>query len=171
MAVKFRKQAVKFLQKANSEDVTKIQNQLNQLLIAIEQQGIIPFTDLDIKKMRGDWEGFYRLRVGKMRVIFIVDFHSSQLEVYTIGARGDVYNPRFAGSKELLNNFKILTGQGTCKLLSYSRACTKTKKRLVVTLNQESIFLLMTNIFFLLDKKINSRANYFYPKSLQSLVK
>jgi mRNA interferase RelE/StbE len=60
-------------------------------LIAIEQQGIIPFTELDIKKMRGDWEGFYRLRVGKMRVIFIVDFDSSELEVYTIGARGDVY--------------------------------------------------------------------------------
>ena len=91
MAVKFRKQAVKFLQKANSEDVTKIQNQLNQLLIAIEQQGIIPFTELDIKKMRGDWEGFYRLRVGKMRVIFIVDFDSAELEIYTIGARGDVY--------------------------------------------------------------------------------
>ncbi|MFM7441173.1 MAG: type II toxin-antitoxin system RelE family toxin [Snowella sp.] len=91
MAVKFRKQAVKFLQKANSEDVAKIQNQLNQLLIAIEQQGIISFTELDIKKMRGDWEGFYRLRVGKMRVIFIVDFDSAELEIYTIGARGDVY--------------------------------------------------------------------------------
>lgn len=91
MAVKFRKQAVKFLQKANSEDVAKIQNQLNQLLIAIEQQGIIPFTELDIKKMRGDWEGFYRLRVGKMRVIFIVNFDSAELEIYTIGARGDVY--------------------------------------------------------------------------------
>jgi mRNA interferase RelE/StbE len=91
MAVKFRKQAVKFLQKANSEDVAKIQSQLNQLLIAIEQQGIIPFTELDIKKMRGDWEGFYRLRVGKMRVIFIVDFDSAELEIYTIGARGDVY--------------------------------------------------------------------------------
>jgi len=91
MAVKFRKQAVKFLQKANSEDVAKIQSQLNQLLIAIEQQGIIPFTELDIKKMRGEWEGFYRLRVGKIRVIFIVDFDSSQLEGYTIGARGDVY--------------------------------------------------------------------------------
>ena len=83
----------------------------------------------------------------------------------------NLLNPRFAGSKELFNNFKILTGQGTCKILSYSRACTKTKKRLVVTLNQESIFLLMTNIFFLLDEKINSRANYFYPKSLQSLFK
>ena len=91
MAVKFRKQAVKFLQKANSEDVAKIQSQLNQLLTAIEQQSIILFTELDIKKMKGDWEGFYRLRVGKIRVIFIVDFDSSELEVYTIGARGDVY--------------------------------------------------------------------------------
>jgi mRNA interferase RelE/StbE len=91
MAVKFRKKAVKFLQKANSEDVAKIQSQLNQLLTAIEQQGIIPLTELDIKKMRGEWEGFYRLRVGKIRVIFIVDFDSSQLEIYTIGARGDVY--------------------------------------------------------------------------------
>jgi hypothetical protein len=83
----------------------------------------------------------------------------------------EIFIPRSAGSKEFLNNFKILTGQGFCKILLYSRACTKTKKRLVVTLNQESIFLLMTNIFFLLDEKINSRAKYFYPKCLQSLVK
>jgi mRNA interferase RelE/StbE len=58
---------------------------------AIEQQGIIPFTELDIKKMRGEWEGFYRLRVGKIRVILTVNFDSSELEVYAIGARGDVY--------------------------------------------------------------------------------
>ncbi len=90
MAVKFRKQAVKFLQKANAEDVVKIQSQLNQLLTAIKQQGIIPFTELDIKKMRGEWEGFYRLRVGKIWVIFIVDFDSSDLEIYTIGAKGDI---------------------------------------------------------------------------------
>jgi mRNA interferase RelE/StbE len=60
MAVKFRKQAVKFLQKADSEDVARIQEQLSQLLMAIEEQGVIPFTELDIKKMKGQWEGFYR---------------------------------------------------------------------------------------------------------------
>jgi hypothetical protein len=43
--------------------------------------------------------------------------------------------PRSAGSKELLNNFKILTRQDPCKSLSCLRACTKTKKRLVVILN------------------------------------
>jgi hypothetical protein len=34
-------------------------------------------------------------------------------------------NPYSAGSKELLNNFKILTRQEICESLPYSRACTK----------------------------------------------
>jgi mRNA interferase RelE/StbE len=71
MAVKFCKQAIKFLEKANPEDVARIQDQLRQLLIAIEEQSVIPINDLDIKKMKGEWEGFYRLRVGKIRVIFM----------------------------------------------------------------------------------------------------
>ena len=91
MAVKFRKQAIKFLQKTTLEDAAKIQGQLSQLLIAIEEQGVIPFTDLDIKKMQGQWEGFYRLRVGKIRVIFTVNLDSASIEIYTIGARGDAY--------------------------------------------------------------------------------
>jgi mRNA interferase RelE/StbE len=92
MAVKFRKQAVKFLQKANSEDVCKIQSLLSQLVITVEEQGVIPFHDLDIKKMKGEWEGFYRLRVGKNRVVFTVRLDFGEVEVYTIGARGDIYN-------------------------------------------------------------------------------
>lgn len=70
MAVKFRKQAIKFLQKASAEDAAKIQDALRQLVLTVEEQGIIPFNDLDIKKMKGEWEGFYRLRVGKNRVVF-----------------------------------------------------------------------------------------------------
>lgn len=91
MAVKFRKRAIKFLQKANSKDVEKIRTQLSQLLSAIEERGIIPFTDLQIKKMRGDWEGFYRLRIGNIRVIFTICEASTDIEVYEIGMRGDIY--------------------------------------------------------------------------------
>ena len=54
MVVKFRKQAIKFLQKASDEDVARIQGALRQLIITVEEQGIIPFNDLDIKKMRGE---------------------------------------------------------------------------------------------------------------------
>lgn len=91
MAIKFRKNAVKFLDKAHSEDVERIREKLKQLLTSIEDQGVIPFTDLDIKKMKGDWDGFYRLRLGQIRIIFTVYPDSSGLEVYAIGARGDVY--------------------------------------------------------------------------------
>jgi|LakMenEpi09Nov12_1017454.scaffolds.fasta_scaffold20850_1 mRNA interferase RelE/StbE len=58
MAIKFRKNAIKFLEKANLEDAEKIQEKISQLLYFVEEQAIIPFTELDIKKMKGDWEGF-----------------------------------------------------------------------------------------------------------------
>jgi mRNA interferase RelE/StbE len=50
MAIKFRKNAVKFLDKAHPEDVERIREKLKQLLTSIEDRGVIPFTDLDIKK-------------------------------------------------------------------------------------------------------------------------
>ncbi len=91
MAVKFRKQALKFLQKATVDDANQIQTQLRQLIISIEEKSIIPFTELDIKKLKGEWQGFYRLRIGKIRVIFSVDFDTLDIEIYNIGSRGDIY--------------------------------------------------------------------------------
>ncbi|MBO1047432.1 MAG: plasmid stabilization system protein [Anabaena sp. MDT14b] len=91
MAIKFRKNAIKFLEKANLEDTEKIQEKISQLLAFVEEQAIIPFTELDIKKMKGDWEGFYRLRIGKIRIVFTVNTQSGEVEIFTIGARGDVY--------------------------------------------------------------------------------
>jgi mRNA interferase RelE/StbE len=41
--------------------------------------------------MKGDWQRFYGLRTGKIRVIFTVDIESKDMEIYPIGARGDVY--------------------------------------------------------------------------------
>ncbi|BAZ85075.1 type II toxin-antitoxin system RelE family toxin [Dolichospermum compactum] len=91
MAIKFRNNAIKFLEKANLEDAEKIQEKISQLLYFVEEQAIIPFTELDIKKMKGDWEGFYRLRIGKIRIVFTVNTQSGEVEIFTIGTRGDVY--------------------------------------------------------------------------------
>lgn len=91
MAIKFRRQANKFVEKADPETIRRIREQLNQLLSALEERSLIPFTELDIKQMKGDWEGFYRLRIGKVRLIFTVDIASNDIEVYAIGNRGDVY--------------------------------------------------------------------------------
>jgi mRNA interferase RelE/StbE len=91
MVVNFRKQAFKFLQKSSPNQVAEIRDQLNQIDIAIELQSVIPFTELDIKKMKGDWAGYYRLRIGDIRVIFSVDEKTGNIDVYRIGSRGDVY--------------------------------------------------------------------------------
>ncbi|MUG96613.1 type II toxin-antitoxin system RelE/ParE family toxin [Scytonema sp. UIC 10036] len=91
MAIRFRKKAIKFLEKANPEEVEILRKQIYQLVVFVEEQGVIPFTELDIKKMKGDWEGFYRLRIGKNRIIFTVNVDSRDIEIYAIGARGDVY--------------------------------------------------------------------------------
>ena len=80
MAVNFRKQPIKFLQKARPEDLAKIQKRLNQLFVSIEEQGIIPFNDLDIERLKGEWEGFYRLRIGRIRAIFTTDLESADVE-------------------------------------------------------------------------------------------
>ena len=94
MSLKFRKSAIKFIQSADSETTANIRQKLNQLVSSVENQSIIPFNDLDIKKMKGNWEGYYRLRIGKIRVIFIVDLTSGDIEIYNIGFRGDVYKDK-----------------------------------------------------------------------------
>ncbi len=91
MAIKFRKQAIKFIERADPNTISRIQEKLNQLVTTLEEQSIIPFTELDIKQMKGGWEGFYRLRIGKIRLIFTVDVTSCDVEVYAIGSRGDIY--------------------------------------------------------------------------------
>jgi mRNA interferase RelE/StbE len=91
MVVRFRKQAFKFLQKSIPNLAAEIQAQLSQIDMAIALQSIIPFTELDIKQMKGEWAGYYRLRIGAIRVIFSVDEKSGNVDVYKIGSRGDVY--------------------------------------------------------------------------------
>jgi mRNA interferase RelE/StbE len=91
MKLRFSKSAVKFLEKIDTKNVSRIREKLASLLHLIEEQGIIPFTELDIKKLKGDWDGFFRLRVGKIRIIFTVDSDADELLVYEIDFRGDVY--------------------------------------------------------------------------------
>ena len=73
MTIKFRKSAIKLLQSADEQTQSSIRQKLSQLIDAIENQSIIPFNDLDIKRMKGKWEGFCRLLTGKLRVILKAD--------------------------------------------------------------------------------------------------
>ncbi len=94
MKAKFSKQAIKFLENCPSRQKEKIRSKINFLLSVIEKYGIIPFRELDIRKMSGNWEGFFRMRSGKTRIIFRIDKEKDVLWIYLIDFRGDVYKKK-----------------------------------------------------------------------------
>ena len=93
MEVRFSKKAVKFLKKLDAQSAEKVRQKILQLHSMLETEGIIPFTELDIKKLKGQWDGYFRLRVGQIRVIFtIVNSEIEILLIQDVGFRGDIYN-------------------------------------------------------------------------------
>lgn len=48
-------------------------------------------VNINIKKLKGEWEGFYRIRVGKLRIIIEFNFERCQAHVERIDWRGSVY--------------------------------------------------------------------------------
>ncbi len=47
--------------------------------------------NIDVKKMKGDWKGYYRIRQGDLRVVLKFQVRESIVEIYRIGWRGNVY--------------------------------------------------------------------------------
>lgn len=47
--------------------------------------------NVDMKKLKGKWAGFYRIRSGRMRIIAEFDFHDMTVFVEEIDWRGNVY--------------------------------------------------------------------------------
>lgn len=89
MKVKFSKNAIKFLNALSSTDQERIREKMKTLVLSIEESGSIPFQELDIKNLKGEWKGYQRMRVGKMRVIFCTSVE--ELLIYEIDFRGDIY--------------------------------------------------------------------------------
>ena len=48
-------------------------------------------TNVDIKKLKGKWKGFYRVRSGRIRIITEFDFENSVVFIEEIDWRGNVY--------------------------------------------------------------------------------
>ena len=47
--------------------------------------------NIDIKKLRGEWEGFYRIRSGRLRIILEFQFEYYRVYVEEIDWRGSAY--------------------------------------------------------------------------------
>ena len=47
--------------------------------------------NIDVKKLKESWPGYYRIRMGKIRIIFDVDYKNKTVFIEKIDFRGDVY--------------------------------------------------------------------------------
>ena len=54
---------------------------------------MLPYRGPDIRGLRGEWEVFLRLRIGRIRVVFRLDFDTRTVTVYihNIHYRGSAY--------------------------------------------------------------------------------
>ena len=82
----FSKQAEKFLKQHHLPDsfvVEPIRKALKRL------QGEMVATN--IKRLSGKWEGCFRIRLGKNRIIFSINFEKQTVLIEVIDNRGGVY--------------------------------------------------------------------------------
>ena len=48
-------------------------------------------SNINIKKLKGEWRGFYRVRTGRIRIIAEFDFENSVVFIEEIDWRGNAY--------------------------------------------------------------------------------
>lgn len=48
-------------------------------------------VNINIKKLDGQWAGFYRIRMGKIRIMVEIDFDRTMILVEAIDWRGNIY--------------------------------------------------------------------------------
>jgi mRNA interferase RelE/StbE len=62
-----------------------------QLVAKLRELARDPTTTPGVKPMAGEWAGYFRLRHGDLRVIYLYDRAADAIVIAHIGPRGDVY--------------------------------------------------------------------------------
>ena len=88
--IKYHKNAKKFLKGLDESRRNLILGKLDELKESL-QEGVIPFKRLDIKKLKGKWDGLFRLRIGEFRVIFRINLSRKEVLVYHVNFRKKIY--------------------------------------------------------------------------------
>jgi mRNA interferase RelE/StbE len=85
------KSAIKFLDKIPEKESKRVKSKIFDLRDLAASSDSMKFGELDTKSLKGDLQGFSRMRVGKIRVVFTVDFQEKELLIHNIDFRGDIY--------------------------------------------------------------------------------
>jgi mRNA interferase RelE/StbE len=48
-------------------------------------------VNIDVKRMKGKWKGYHRIRIGKIRVLLRMNFEEKRIFIDRIDFRGSVY--------------------------------------------------------------------------------
>ena len=84
--IDFSKSSSKFLDKNNLSE---------NIVISIISDGLMKLSghkiNIDIKKLKGKWKGFHRIRSGKIRIIIKINFQKCTVYTDKIDFRGGVY--------------------------------------------------------------------------------
>jgi len=83
--ISYSKDARKFIENHRIDDDMK--NIMRKFLHKMKGEDI----NIDLKKLIGDWKGYYRIRIGNIRLIFAVSKASREIYVHKVDFRGDVY--------------------------------------------------------------------------------
>jgi RHS repeat-associated protein len=87
MKAEFSKTAIKFIEKLDSKSQHRIRIKLRLFISLVEEHGILPVNEYDIKFLKGSWKPLKRMRIGNFRVIFDTD--PSQARLRYIGKERD----------------------------------------------------------------------------------
>jgi len=77
------------LKKLHEVERNRVERDIKRLLACLEEG--IRCGELDIKKLYGEWEGFYRLRSGELRIIYLPLWEERKLKIYNIVHRSKAY--------------------------------------------------------------------------------
>jgi mRNA interferase RelE/StbE len=87
--LEWTKKAYKEFQQLDQENQQRIRIELRNLVDYYCGNNEVKIPD--VKRLKGKYNGLFRLRVGKYRVIFKTELHKLVLLIISIVKRGDVY--------------------------------------------------------------------------------
>ncbi len=83
--IKYSRDSERFIDKQNIR--IEVKEQLELFLRKMSGEPI----NVDARKLKGEWKGFYRIRKGRLRIIFSVYFGERVLYVDKVDFRGKAY--------------------------------------------------------------------------------
>jgi mRNA interferase RelE/StbE len=83
--IEYSKRADEFIEEHGIKDV--VRESIKNFILKITGLNI----NIDVKKLKGEWTGYYRIRKGKIRIILKPRIESKSIFVDVVDFRGNVY--------------------------------------------------------------------------------